>query len=149
MIYTQKQHSSTLYRSGLALHLICHFSPFNCCLSVSLQLDKEDYPENVHVVFCPNTNRSCSFEPYICLDLVLECQQSFLFQICSCLMSFSILFEDLSLTDTHKWHTEACERDFCLETDSFFVSVCLTTSSFFSIIPHVVSRHFEYMPLLA
>ena len=64
-------------------------------------------------------------------------------------MSFSVLFEDLSLTDTHKWHTEACEKKIYLETDSFFVSVCLTTSSFFSIIPHVVSRHFEYMLLLA
>ena len=38
---------------SLAHHLICHrFSPFNCCLSVVLLLDK------VHVVFCPNKQRS-------------------------------------------------------------------------------------------
>ena len=30
------------------------FSPFNCCLSVVLQLDKGDYPEDSHVVFSPN-----------------------------------------------------------------------------------------------
>ena len=29
------------------------FSPFSCCLSVILWLDKEDYPENWHVVFSP------------------------------------------------------------------------------------------------
>ena len=41
--------------SGLPLHLIFHrFSPFNCCLSAVLWLDKGDYPENSHVVFCPN-----------------------------------------------------------------------------------------------
>ena len=41
-------------KSGLALHLIFDcFSPFNCCLSVVLQLDKGDYLENLHVVFCP------------------------------------------------------------------------------------------------
>ena len=45
-----------------------HFSPFNCCLSVVLQLEKGDYPENSHVVFCPNKRRS--FEPFVCLDLV-------------------------------------------------------------------------------
>ena len=33
--------------SGLAVHLIFQrLSPFNCCLSVVLQLDKGDYPEN-------------------------------------------------------------------------------------------------------
>ena len=31
-----------------------HFSPFNCCLSVVLYLDRGDYPENLQVVFCPN-----------------------------------------------------------------------------------------------
>ena len=31
------------------------FSPFNCSLSVVLQLDKWEYPENWHVVFCPTT----------------------------------------------------------------------------------------------
>ena len=31
-----------------------HFSSFNSCLSVVLLLDKGDYPENSHVVFCPN-----------------------------------------------------------------------------------------------
>ena len=45
-----------------------HFSQFNCCLNVVLQLDKGDYPENSHVVFCPNKQRS--FEPLTCfLDL--------------------------------------------------------------------------------
>ena len=40
----------------VALHLIFHrFSPFNSCLSVVLWLDKRDYPENSHVVFCPNS----------------------------------------------------------------------------------------------
>ena len=31
-----------------------HFVPFNCCLSVVLQLDKGDYLKNPHVVFCPD-----------------------------------------------------------------------------------------------
>ena len=35
--------------------------------------------ENSHVVFCPNKQRS--FEHFMCLDLVLERLQSFLFQI--------------------------------------------------------------------
>ena len=53
---------------GLALHLIFHrFSTFNCCLSVVLQLDKGDYPEHSHVVFCPDKQRS--LEPCMCLDL--------------------------------------------------------------------------------
>ena len=34
------------------------FSPFNCCLSVVLWLDKGDYPENSHVVFYLNKQRS-------------------------------------------------------------------------------------------
>ena len=36
-------------------------------LSVLLQLDKRDYPQNLHVVFCPNKYP------------VLECKHSFLF----------------------------------------------------------------------
>ena len=45
--------------SGLARHLIFHrFLPFNCCLSVVLQHNKGDYPENSIVVFCPNKKRS-------------------------------------------------------------------------------------------
>ena len=43
------------------------FLPFNCCLSVVLLLDKEDYPKNLHVVFCPNKQRY--FVPFMCLDL--------------------------------------------------------------------------------
>ena len=39
------------------------FSPFNCCLSVVLQLDKVDYPENSHFAFCPKEQRS--FEPFM------------------------------------------------------------------------------------
>ena len=39
------------------------FSLFNCCLSVVLQLEKGDYPENSHVVFCPNKQRYS--EPFI------------------------------------------------------------------------------------
>ena len=31
------------------------FSPFNSCLSVVLQLDKVDYPEDSYAVFCQNT----------------------------------------------------------------------------------------------
>ena len=55
--------------SALALHLIFHrFSLFNCCLSVVLQFDKGNYPENLHVVFCPNKQRS--FESFMCLDLI-------------------------------------------------------------------------------
>ena len=42
----------------------------NCCLSVVLQLDKEDYPENSHIVFCPNKYRY--FEPFMCLDLAAQ-----------------------------------------------------------------------------
>ena len=47
-----------------------HFSPFNCCLSVVLYLDEGDCSENVHLVFCPNKQRS--FEPFVCLDFVSE-----------------------------------------------------------------------------
>ena len=36
---------------------------FNCRLSV-VYLDKGDYPENLHAVFCPNKQRS--FEPFMC-----------------------------------------------------------------------------------
>ena len=54
--------------SVLALHLVFHrFSPINCCLSVVLKLDKGDYPENSHVVFCPNKQRY--FEVLLCVDL--------------------------------------------------------------------------------
>ena len=52
----------------LALRLIFHnFSPFNHCLSVILQLDKGDYPENQHFMFCPNKQHS--FEPSVCFAL--------------------------------------------------------------------------------
>ena len=38
----------------LASHLIFdRLSQFNCCLNVVVELDKEDYPENSHVVLCP------------------------------------------------------------------------------------------------
>ena len=53
-----------------------HFSPFisfNSCLHVILQL-KGDYTENSH-------DKQCSFEPFMCLDLVLERYQSLLFRI--------------------------------------------------------------------
>ena len=53
------------------------FSLFNCCLSVVLWLDEGDYPRNWYVVFCPN--KQLYFEPFVCLDLVLEPRQS-LFQ---------------------------------------------------------------------
>ena len=48
--------------------MICknyRFSLFSCCLSVGLWLNKGDYPENSHVVFCLNKYRS--FQPFICL----------------------------------------------------------------------------------
>ena len=41
---------------------------------------KGAYPENSHAVFCPN--KKPSSEPFVCLVLALERQQSFLFQIC-------------------------------------------------------------------
>ena len=43
-----------------------------------MSLDKGDYPENSQVTFFPNS--VLSFEPLVCLDLVLERWQSFLFQ---------------------------------------------------------------------
>ena len=58
-----------------------------------MQLDKGDYPENLHVVFCPNEQRSFLsffslffflfffFEAFMCLGIVSEHKQSFLFQI--------------------------------------------------------------------
>ena len=54
-----------------------HCSPSDCCLSVVLEFDKGDYSQSSHVVFCPNEYHS--FEPFLCLDLGLECYQS-LFQ---------------------------------------------------------------------
>ena len=58
-------------------------------------LDKGDYLENLHAVICPNKWRS--FETFTCLDSVLECHQSFLFQIflfffCVCLSSNKLFF---------------------------------------------------------
>ena len=45
--------------SALAFPLLFHrFSPFNCCLSEVFWLDKEDYPENLLVAFCPDKQRS-------------------------------------------------------------------------------------------
>ena len=41
------------------------FSPFNCCLSVVLQLDKGDYPDHLQTV-CVIINKR-SFEPFMCL----------------------------------------------------------------------------------
>ena len=50
--------SSTLPETNTgngAFHFIFHrFSPFNCCLSVIMLLDKGDYPENLQVLCCPN-----------------------------------------------------------------------------------------------
>ena len=46
---------------------VSHCSPFNCCLSVVLWLDKGDYPENSHVVFRPNG--WLYFEPFMGLGL--------------------------------------------------------------------------------
>ena len=55
-------------KGGLAFSPIFHrFSPFNCCVSVVLWLDKGDYPDNLQVVFCPDKSRS--FESFMCLDL--------------------------------------------------------------------------------
>ena len=49
----------------------------NCCLSVVLLLDKGDYPENSHAVFC---NKYRSFEPFMCLDLVKEALTKYICQ---------------------------------------------------------------------
>ena len=38
-------------------------------LSVVLQLNKGDYPENLRLVFCPN--KQPSLEPFTCLELDL------------------------------------------------------------------------------
>ena len=46
---------------SLVLYLIfIVFPPFNCCLTLRgvLQLNKGAYPENWHVVFCPNSESS-------------------------------------------------------------------------------------------
>ena len=64
---SSKQWTRQKQISGLALHLI--FLLYNCCVSVVLWLDKEDYPENSNVVFCPNEQRS--FEPFMLLGLVV------------------------------------------------------------------------------
>ena len=71
------------HRLSLIFHhfslFVSHFSLFNC-LSVVLQLDKRDYPENfADCVFVLINKRS--FDPLMCLHVVLERQQSFLFPI--------------------------------------------------------------------
>ena len=67
---TNKQKGVVVF---LTSHPIFHrFSPFNCCLSVVLYLDKRDYPENSHAVFCPYKQHS--FEPFICLKLLISQQ---------------------------------------------------------------------------
>ena len=33
---------------------VSFFSPFNCCSSVVLWIDKGDFLENLYIVFCPN-----------------------------------------------------------------------------------------------
>ena len=49
----EKQHSSTkknkLFRF-FSSHFFYRFQPFNCCLSVVLQLDKGDYPKKFQIV---------------------------------------------------------------------------------------------------
>ena len=60
---TRKQHSSQP-KADKCLSSTAHFfllHRFGCCLSVVLQLDQRDSPENSHVVLCPNKRRS--FEP--------------------------------------------------------------------------------------
>ena len=60
-------------------HIIFHcFSLFHCCLSVVLWPEEQDFPENLHCVVYVLINKR-SFEPFMCLDLILECYQSFLF----------------------------------------------------------------------
>ena len=53
MLFTRtKTQSANKQISDLAFHLIFHcFSLFSRCLSVILQLDKRDYPENLQIVF--------------------------------------------------------------------------------------------------
>ena len=89
--HTHTQHSSAkkLSVSLLYISFSIVFHRLICCLSVVLYFDKGDCPENVHVVFCPDKQRSfecfmclkcfvlsCNnhrlFEPFICLDLVSE-----------------------------------------------------------------------------
>ena len=61
--WTPKQHGSTKLKKQISIpHLIFHH------LSVVLQLEKGDYPENSCAVFRPN--KSHSFEPFMCLDLI-------------------------------------------------------------------------------
>ena len=56
--------------SGLALHLIFHRSQlFNMLFKSRFAACKRGLPENLHVVLCPNKQRS--FEPFMCLNFVL------------------------------------------------------------------------------
>ena len=66
---------------------------FNCCLSVisppkllcvSVKINK--------LCVCVKINKH-SFEPFVCLDLVSECQQSFLFQIFALSTDFQLYKE--------------------------------------------------------
>ena len=61
----EKQHGSTKTKCLSSSHC----SPFNCCLSIILSLDKRDYTETLHAEFCPN--KQSSFEPFMCLDPLL------------------------------------------------------------------------------
>ena len=68
-LYKQhKQHIKTA-QSKAEKYPTSHYSPCNCCLSVVLYPEKGAYPENSHVVLCPNKQRS--FEPRMCVDLIL------------------------------------------------------------------------------
>ena len=52
-------------------HLIFHrFYPFNCCLSVLLELDKGDYPENMQIVCVYVIINKYSFEAFYVFDSV-------------------------------------------------------------------------------
>ena len=57
-------------KAGKCPSSISHFSSFNCSSSIVLWLDKGDYPQNLHVAFCPNKWWSSEF--FTCLDLIFK-----------------------------------------------------------------------------
>ena len=93
------------------------FSPFNCCLSVVLQLDEGNYPPKSYVVFCPNKqhylNLLCAWVLY--LNNVGRFKATYHRFLLVCLF-YCVLF-----SDGHRWYRCKCisllvtqTRFFCL-----------------------------------
>ena len=74
-----------------------------------MSLDKGDYPENSQVTFFPNS--VLSFELLVCLDLVLERWQSFLFQVVVVVFFFFLIAPDARFLSRTMIQQHVCQQN--------------------------------------